>query len=320
MVDYWMRAMDCRTALEILDCQGAGLSRCSESDLAAANAHLAECSRCRTIAQNRRRLDRKIGRVMRAVVVPRDAQERLLAQLADLEAVSQAPAPASGSPAEALEASSIDEPNGIHRPPSTIAEQSPVVERPPKSAARSPRRMWRTLAPVSACAAVAAIAFVSAIWLMSPRWSVDEVRAQLARLDFDSLETLKTFQGDPAASQLPGDPGWLKLEWRCRQVAKGCPGTSGRHQFAVYGFVIPGRQRHAVRGLLAVIPRRQVPVPPQAQSIGAASSGDYLAARLGEGEAVPIAWTEGNVVYVCLVVGGEEPLTTLRQMLGTSAT
>jgi hypothetical protein len=309
--------MDCRTALEILDRQGAGLLRLSESDLAAANAHLADCSRCRTIAHDRRRLDRKIGRVMRAVVVPHDAQERLVAQLADLEAAPYATQAAPGSQTEAAETSSIDVPHEIHRLPA-IAEQSPVVSAPMKSAARSQRPMWRALVPVSACAAVAAIAFFSAIWLMTPRWSVEDVRLQLARVDFDSLETLKNFPGEPAASQLPADPGWHKLEWRCRQVAKGWPDTSGRHQFAVYGFVIPSRQRHAVRGLLAVVRRRQMSAPPQAQSIGAAPSGDYLSARLGEGEVV--AWAEGDVVYVCLVAGGEEPLTTLRQMLGASAT
>ncbi len=257
---------------------------------------------------------------MRAVVVPRDAQERLLAQLADLEAAPYAREAAPGSQTEAAEISSIDVPHEIHRPPAAIAEQSQVVPAPVKAAARSQRPMWRALVPVSACAVVAAIAFFSAIWLMTPRWSVDEVRVQLTRVDFDLLETLKNFQGEPAARQLPADPGWHKLEWRCRQVAKGWPDSSGRHQFAVYGFMIPSRQRHAVRGLLAVVPRRQVSDPPEAQSIGAAPSGDYFSARLGEGEALRVAWTEGDVVYVCLVVGGEEPLTTLRQMLGASAT
>ncbi len=265
-------------------------------------------------------LDRKIGRVMRAVVVPRDAQEQLLAQLVDLEAASRATEATRGNQTEAAEIASIDVPHEIRRPAAEIAEQSQAVEVPLKSGARSQRRMWRTLAPVSACAAVAAIAFFSAIWLMTPRWSVDEVRAQLSRVEFDSLETLKNFQGKPAASQFPTEPGWHKLDWRCQQMAKGWPDTAGGHQFAVYGFVIPGRQRHAVRGLLAVVPRRQVSAPPQAQSIGAAPSGEYLSARLGEGEAVSVAWTEGDVVYVCLVVGGEEPLTTLRQMLGASAT
>jgi hypothetical protein len=312
--------MDCRTALEILDCQGAALCRLSGSDLAAANAHLAECSRCRTIAHGRRRLDRKIGRVMRAVVVPRDAQERLLAQLAELETVSHATGAASGSQSEAAETTSSDVPHELHRAPAAIIVQDQSVEVPLKSAARSRRPMWRTLMPVSACAALAAIAFFSAIWLMTPRWSVEDVRVQLAHLDFVALETLKNFQGDPAVSQLPTDPGWHKLDWRCQQVAKAWPDASGRHQFAVYGFVIPSRQRHAVRGLLAVVPRRKVSAPPQVQSIGTAPSSDYFSARLGEGEAVSVAWTEGDVVYVCLVVGGEEPLTTLRQMLGASAT
>ncbi len=162
---------------------------------------------------------------MRAVVVPRDAQERLLAQLADLEAAPYAREAAPGSQTEAAEISSIDVPHEIHRPPAAIAEQSQVVPAPVKAAARSQRPMWRALVPVSACAAVAAIAFFGAIWLMTPRWSVDEVRVQLARVDFDLLETLRNFQGEPAVRQLPADPGWHKLEWRCRQVAKGWPDT-----------------------------------------------------------------------------------------------
>jgi hypothetical protein len=312
--------MDCRTALEILDCQEARPSRLEESDLTAANAHLAECSRCRTIARDRRRLDRKIGRVMRAVVVPSDAKERLLSQLGFLEAGQNATQSVADLPAAAKTVLSIDVPLESHRPLEVNPEHSHVAQSPPKPAARARRPAWRTLVPLSACAVVAAIAFFGAIWLMTPRWSVDEVRWQLSRIDFVTLETLRNFEGEPATSQLPADPGWHKLEWRSQQVAKGWPNTSSGHQFAVYGFVIPSRQRRPVRGLLAVVPRRQVAVPPQAQSIGAAPSGDYFSARLGEGEAVSVAWTEGDVVYVCLVVGGEEPLTTLRQMLGASAT
>jgi hypothetical protein len=311
--------MDCRTALEILDCQGTGPCGVSDRDLAVASAHLAECSQCRAILRDRRRLDRKIGRVMRAVVVPRDAKERLLTQLAALEAAPHATDAVAENRAANEVAFSFEIRDAAQRPPAANADHPDVVHgsmQPPPSR-RWP--MWRTLVPLSACVAVAVIAFFSVLWLMMPRWSVEDVRLQLARLDFNSLEALRNFDGDPAVSPLPADPGWHKLEWQCRQIPKGWPDTSSRHQFAVYGFVVPSRQRHPIRGLLAVVPRRQVSTIPQAQSIGTAPSGDYFSARLGEGEAVCVAWTEGDVVYVCLVEGGEEPLSTLRQMLGASA-
>jgi hypothetical protein len=51
--------------------------------------------------------------------------------------------------------------------------------------------------------------------------------------------------------------------------------------------------------------------------LSTAPSSGYLSA--GIGETVSVAWTEDDVVYVCLVEGGEDSLATLRQILGASA-
>jgi hypothetical protein len=303
--------MDCRTALEILDRRGNAHSGPPDRDLVAAEAHLNECRRCRMIVQNRRRLDRKVGRVLRAVDVPRDAQERLLAQLVELEAaavVAESPAETRGDSQTA---------GGVTLPVEAVAADHADLAQPALAATRFRRRMWPGLVPVAACLAVAAIGFFSVVWLMTPRWSVEEVGQLLAKVDFDSLKVLRNFSGDPAASRLPADPGWQKLDWRLKQVPKALPDMTSRHQFAVYGFVIPGRQHHSSRGLLAVIPRRQMRAPPADQSLSAAPSGGYLAA--GIGDSVSVAWTEGDVVYVCLIEGGEDSLNTLRQILGPSA-
>lgn len=319
--------MDCRTALEILDCQGAGPSELSERDLAAAERHLADCGRCRAIVQNRRRLDRKIGRVLRAVDVPRVAQEQVIEQLSALETVALVDkTPAAGRSGDNLNptratSGAVDEPAGAMA--TTVNLSQAPAESPHPPGERPRRRVWRGFVPVAACLAVAAIGFFGVVWLMTPHWSVEEVRQQLARIDFDSLDSLPAFRGKPGASRLPTDPGWQKLDWRGGRVAKGWPDVSRGHQFAVYGFVLPGRQREnerrgqRMRGLLAVIPRRQMRAPPEDASLMTAQSSDYLSARIGE--SVSVAWTDGDMVYVCLVEGGEDSLATLRQMLGASA-
>ncbi len=309
--------MDCRTALEILDCQGAGMSGLPEGDLAAAEAHLVACAPCRAIVQNRRRLDRKIGRVLRAVNVPRGARERLFAQLAALETAAVASEPPAESRSSVGATSPAEVRDEMCVPAAITGERADIALGPAEAPSRPMRPMWRGLVPVAACLAVAAIGFFSVIWLMTPRWSVEEVRTQLARIDFDSLESLRDFNGKPAASALPADPGWQKLEWQSGKVAKGLPDSSSRYQFAVYGFVIPGRQRHPIRALLAVVPRRQMRAPPADRSFSTAQSSDYLSARIGE--SVSVAWTDGDLVYVCLVEGGEDSLATLRQILGASA-
>jgi hypothetical protein len=293
--------MDCRTALELLDCEGDGVAGPGEAEVKAAQAHLVECPRCLAIAEGRRQLDRNVGRVMRAVHVPLGAQERLITKLVALESGAKS-AVAMAVPATAT-TDSVAEPSDVV----TVASQQP---RP------AVRRWTRKFAPVAACLVVAAIGFFSVIWLMTPRWTVAEVRQQLARIDFTTLDTLREFSGDPQASQLP-DPDWQKLDWSCHKIAKGWP-DAGRHQFAVYGFTVPGRQRHSIRGLLAVIPRGQMQSPPEEQSLLTAQrSGDYLSAQIGE--SVTVAWTENDLVFVCVIEGGEESLSTLRQILGPSA-
>jgi hypothetical protein len=295
--------MDCRTALEILDCEGTGISGLPEADLAAAEAHLAECCRCAAIVDNRRWLDRKIGRSLRTVNLPRGGRQRLLRQLAALETAANT---------EVVIGTGIQPAVA----PGTV-ERANVVKAPVEEPLRRQRRMWRGLVPVAACLVVAAIGFFSVIWLMTPRWSVEEVRLELAKISFDSLESLRDYNGDAVANHLPADPGWQKLEWPTGKAAKGLPDGSNPHQFAVYGFVIPGRQRRPISGLLAVIPRHRMRAPPEAQSLSEASASDYLPARIGE--TVSVAWTDGDVVYVCMVEGGADSLDVLKRILGAPA-
>jgi hypothetical protein len=275
-----------------------------EPDLAAAEAHLAGCCRCAAIVENRRRLDRKIGRALRTVDLPRGGRQRLLAQLAALETAAD----------DADLAMNTNNQPAAAQGTAGIAH---VAKSPMAGPPRRQRPLWRGLVPVAACLVVAAVGFFSVIWLMTPRWSVEEVRLELAKINFDSLDSLRDYNGEAVANHLPADPGWQKLEWRFGKSAKGLPVGSNPHQFAVYGFVIPGRQRRPISGLLAVIPRHRMRALPEAQSLSEAPASDYLPA--GIGESVGVAWTDGDVVYVCLVEGGADSLDILKRILGASA-
>jgi hypothetical protein len=65
--------------------------------------------------------------------------------------------------------------------------------------------------------------------------------------------------------------------------------------------------------LIAVIPldkiRNNVPT---AGSLATASS-EYLETR--SGDSVCVAWQQGDVVYVCLIQGGPDSLSTLQSLL-----
>jgi hypothetical protein len=296
--------MDCRKALEVLDCRGAGMFDIPAADLAAAEAHLADCHRCAAMARNRRDLDRRIGRILRAVEVPEAARQRTLAALADLDAQ----AAATGSPVPEVVAMGPNEKSDER----SLAE--PCTHSPARPDGLPTRRRFVTRAwlPAAVCLVVGAIAFFGVVWLLTPRWSVDEVCQELAKLDFDSLKELPDFKGNAVAGQIPTEPGWQSLQWCCGTVAKGLPANARTHAFAVYGFAM--RQGNSVvHGFLAVIPVRRMRAAPAAGSLSTASIGDYHSARIGE--TVTAAWTSGDLVFVCMVQGGADSLQTLQQHL-----
>ncbi len=78
-----MIAMDCQTALEILEVVRPGSDDLSEPNLAAAAAYIELHADCRNEFLRRQNLDRQIGRVMRDVSVPTGLKERLLVGLVE---------------------------------------------------------------------------------------------------------------------------------------------------------------------------------------------------------------------------------------------
>ncbi len=309
--------MDCRQALQILefdlpDTDSLPEEICSAEEHAAALAHLESCPACARTVRNRRELDRTIGRVMRTVAVPRGAQQRLLAQIAELEAAGPSVL------TTANESSSPDANDGI----AAALGQSPAVDsEPPSITPAKPvgkptrRRFLKSLIPLTA-SAVALTGFFGVVWFFSPLWSVAEVSQSLTEIDFASLQALPDFTGSGKAAQLPIEAGWDHLKWQCAKQAKGLPLAA--NAIAVYGFDfefdVRARQPEPIRGLIAIIPRSLVRNPPAETSLTmAVPTSDYLTARIGE--SVCVAWQEGDYVYVCLVRGGPDSLSRLQQVL-----
>ena len=272
-----------------------------ESDLAAAEEHLASCPQCEAISRNRRQLDRRIGRTLRAVEIPWAARQELMAQIARMEG------PAVKAGAEIFAAAGTRGDDQMLRQRGTSESGSADAFRLPR------RRFTKGLIVAVASLLVGAISVFTATWLLTPHWTVEEVTRELARIDFRSLQALPEFNGGKVAASLPNEPAWQNLDWSCDRVAKGLPATAGHHQMAVYGFAI--RQRHrSISGLLAVLPRSHVRRPPAAQSLAETSPDAYVEAAIaGDGDAVAVAWTSGDVVYVCLIQGGADSLELLQR-------
>jgi hypothetical protein len=308
--------MDCRQALQILefDAGDAGDSLAeiySAEERAAAEAHLESCPACARTVHSRRDLDRSIGQVMRAVPIPRGAQQRLLARLSEMEtadadtdagptAVVLAGAPESnGAPSDG---------EGAGRNGQPLPSTAPLAK-PPRpiqiTGRASRRRFLKRLVPLTACLAVALVGFFGVVWIFTPSFSVEDVSKSLAKVDFESLGKLSDFKGKDAS--LPSE--WERL---CGTKAKGLP--LAPNVIAVYGFDIPNTRRTgAVRGLIAVIPLARIRKRPTADSLATAPSSDYLEARIGTGS-VCVAWQQGDVVCVCLIQGPDS-LSTLQGVL-----
>jgi hypothetical protein len=253
---------------------------------------------------------------MREVPVPRGAQQRLLAQISELEAAEAAETGAGTgqrlgageiAAAEPSVSALSDGPLSRDGRPTSSAK---VLGKPSISRV-SRRRFLRGLVPVAACA-VAMLGFFGVVWLFTPRWTVDDISKSLAEIDFQTLGALGDFTGKDTLA-LPKESGWDRLKWEGVPPAKGLPVAADL--IAVYGFVVPPtRHNGPVNGLIAVIPKRLVRNPPPAGSLAAASlTSGYLQARIGE--SVSVAWQQGDFVCVCLIQGGPDSLSTLQAML-----
>ncbi len=298
--------MDCQRALDILDCVRPLAAEGSADEMEAANEHLAHCPNCAAIVRGRRQFDRRIGRLMRAVEVPAGGRERLLAVLAGApESPDHGSSSQNGSADPSVAVGTAAVPTG----------NTQSVRRAGPSTLFSRRRILKVAAPAAACALLAATAFFGVVWILTPRLSVDDVCRRLAKIDLGELQSLPEFRGQGGEGP-PTEPGWQSVDWCCSRVAKQVSATPGGTPFPVYGFQLRHDRRKVVV-LLAAIPRNRIANPPAAGSLAAASAIGYVTAKNGDGEAVTVAWTSGDLIYVCVVQGGADSLELLQRRVET---
>src|SRR5437867_12201644 len=70
--------MDCRTARQLLEFARPRSLELEGSEAEALESHLADCPECGPLAQAERQIDDRVGRAMRAVVLPDGLRDRLL--------------------------------------------------------------------------------------------------------------------------------------------------------------------------------------------------------------------------------------------------
>ncbi len=267
--------MDCRRALEFLEVVRPDSPDGLLPELAAAVAHVDACSHCRSTVADRNLLDRKIARTMQDVPIPAGLKDRLLA--------ATIPADADDFGASQLEAEEA------------ALEAVAELHDSSSSKTRGPaRRTWlqAALAVTAACLCVGV-----GLWrfgYFEPSQVTLEDFRDSATLD---LADLPDFEGDFS----PERPGF---GWRAsphvvvETPAKGLSLDGGTlHQIALFQFRFQVRRR-TVRGALMTVPLSRVADPPPAKSF---IPGNVHYVATGQGEFTTVAWTERDLVYVCVV-------------------
>ncbi len=284
--------MDCLTARQILqlacpalelECPAA--SEPAAADCARAAEHVQACGACQSAIAQQDRFDRRAGQMCRDVAVPLGLKHRLYAALESAEwqatTVQRALTGATG----VLVASG-------NRAAQTTA--------PSAASGKTRRRI--------AMAAAACLLLAWGTWqLLAPRpprleLAAIEQAAALEPIDSALLPNLARFANGTAVCL----PNSVNLS-RCTitAAAKECWLAGG--QVAVYQFTLKkraGSRSKPLPGQILAIPRVAVASPPVAQV--------FLQGRVEYiGHFAATAWSEGELVFVCFLSGGEDELQRL---------
>lgn len=272
--------MDCRTARENLEAARLQTDDMDESHFAAAVAHLQICTECAAVLHSRQQLDRRVGRLMRDIPVPVDLKERLIRAIAMAELCPAAD-------------------RFAHREPDFTFSAS---RGPTAAPGRPPRMLYGGLLRRGLAAAAVCLLIGVAIWLalwvqLGPSVTLTQLQEEVP-LDFASLPN---FDGSFDA-QPPDD--WLSSpRFRFDREAMGwAPRGERGHVAALYRFRFQMRRDVSYGGVLLVIPTRSVAAPISAQVFDA---GGVRYFSSSQGSYAAVAWTAGEMTYVCFVSGGD---------------
>jgi hypothetical protein len=269
--------MDCRTALTLLESARPDTDDLSAPELAEAAEHLASCARCEAVFVKRQATDRKVGALMRDVPVPEGLQQRVLSAIE----------------AESERAKSVP----------------PPVRVPAPSQSRRGMPRSRRFALAGSVVAIVGLASWGFVLLTAPVTSLPELFRELAEVD--DLRNLPEFHGDAQLFTLP-DSGWeTGLVWN-ESHPRGLPSHSSIHHAALHSF--EARMRHErMAGILLVLFRRSISSPPDSAAGMPTGPVDYVEA--GGRHYTVVAWSSGDLVYVCGVEGGADALELLQRAL-----
>lgn len=274
--------MDCQTALEFLDCVRPDSDDLVLPELADARAHLESCDACQESFAEMQNFDRAVTSVVQNVDVPEGLRSSLL------EA--------------SLSESSIESPADTDQPATKAAAEN-------RTAASSGRRKLRV-----AVSAVCALTLGVGAWLLQPQ--PDQfAEADLPKLlPIDLSETEKFDTGFSFA--LPA-PWTANPRLRVGREFRGIDLDDDPGHDAAIAIFSYSRSRNApINGILAAIPASRVAPLPKFSSFAQADS-QYI--QKDGRRPVAAVWQEGDMVYVCLVLGSAADLEQIQRNLSTAA-
>lgn len=274
--------MDCQTALEHLDCVRPDSDDLDLPEMAAARAHLESCDACQESFAERQNFDRAVTSVVQDFDVPEGLRSSLL------EA--------------SLSETSVEPSANADHPTAEVTTDNQI-------AANSRRRKLR-VAVSAACAFMLGVG----VWLSQPQ-PVQFAAAKLPELlPIDLSETEKFDTGFEFALPAP----WAAN--RRLQVGREFRGIDldedPGHDAAVAIFRYSPSRNAPISGILAAIPASRVEPSPSSASFAQADS-QYI--QKDGRRPVAAVWQEGDMVYVCLVLGSAADLEQIQRNLSQAA-
>lgn len=316
--------MDRQTALDILESVRPGTADESAPEVQAATEAVRQDRGAAAMLARRQEIDCRIAAAMQDIAVPSSAKARLLALMLHAEAETPASETAGTPCATCAGTDHQTAPGPLPRTSTdsslaalpvesaTVASMtgasSEATEPANSDAISPPRRRRRLVAKALAAAAILVLVGLGLFWKQrvsgfGPAITLD----QLARSAPIAVTEPEAFTGR-FVPVLPTTPGWSGSRFSFATAPQAAHIDDTSRQAAAYPFAIPIGHGRTVNGWIVVAPVDRITDPPSADSFQLSS------VRYTSGLA-SVAWTEGSLVYVCVVRGGEDALRAVEWAL-----
>ena len=276
--------MDCNKAQSILNYADSDPDRVLESNWEALGIHLDNCPKCDARFRGEQELDLRIADVMRdQIEIPVESQRTVV---------------------ESLQRSHRDD--SIHE-----SYDSPTVTTALRKTMQSHSRWKSPVWRISGVMISSAALLIALFWSMQNepvRVTLDTIYNQ-APLQTTNLKALPEFDNRFDAA-LP-EVGWGNVSLSTPALGWQ-PGGESETLAALYSFEVRQRGRIGAQGVLLVIPKSSIE-PKPTETRFAPDSVRYTSRSTQH--FASIAWTEGDLVYVCFVRNNPGAIEALRAKL-----